>query len=183
MIGSCVTASVTRGGGGDGHYVLPGTHSKWVRVADGRITAFSTYMTGEVYGALKDHTILGRLMSDDGGDDSQTFGAGVRAGAAAGGPGALLHRLFAARTLGLFDRLPSGHIAGYLSGLLIGAEFGDGSAATRAITIIGSDVLARRYEMAAACLGIETRRASPDCVAVGHAAIARAAGLVDNGRQ
>ena len=32
------------------------------RVADGRIVSFRTFMTGEVFGALKDHTILGRLM-------------------------------------------------------------------------------------------------------------------------
>ena len=163
--------------GGDGHYVLPGTHSKWVRVDGGRITAFSTYMTGEVYAALKDHTILGRLMSGESGDDSQAFLAGVRAGAQPGGPGALLHRLFSARTLGLFDRLPAGHIAAYLSGLVIGAEFGDASAGTSAITIIGSDALARRYEIAASCVGIRTQRAPEDCVAAGHAAIAHAAGL------
>jgi 2-dehydro-3-deoxygalactonokinase len=28
---------------------LPGTHSKWVRVVDGRIEHFDTFMTGEVY--------------------------------------------------------------------------------------------------------------------------------------
>lgn len=167
--------------GGDGAYVLPGTHSKWVRVGDGRIRAFSTYMTGEVYAALKGHTILGRLMTDDGGDDTAAFVSGVRAGAAAGGPGALLHRLFAARTLGLFDRLSGGHIAGYLSGLVIGAELGDAASAIETVTIIGSDALAARYVMAAGCLGIPTRRAAPDCVVAGHAAIARAAGLIAAG--
>ena len=46
----------------EGIFVLPGTHSKWARVEAGRIMSFSTYMTGEVFAALKDHTILGRLM-------------------------------------------------------------------------------------------------------------------------
>ncbi len=178
IVGAQIASELALSGRGDGHYVLPGTHSKWVRVDGGRITTFSTYMTGEVFAAMKDHTILGRLMSADGGDDTAAFVSGVRAGAAAGGPGALLHRLFAARTLGLFDRLPGGHIAGYLSGLVIGAELGDVSKATRTFTIIGSDALAARYETAAACLGIETRRAPADCVAAGHAAIARAAGLI-----
>src|SRR5262249_38601863 len=33
--------------GGSGLACLPGTHSKWVRVEDGRITGFTTHMTGE----------------------------------------------------------------------------------------------------------------------------------------
>ena len=44
---------------------MPGTHSKWVEVADGKIVDFSTYMTGEIFAALKGHTILGTL--DEGG--------------------------------------------------------------------------------------------------------------------
>ena len=59
----------------DGLFVLPGTHSKWVTVVDGRITAFKTYMTGEVFAAMKDHTILGRLMAD-GGTGGEGFVAG-----------------------------------------------------------------------------------------------------------
>ncbi len=35
-----------------------GTHSKWVRVEDGRITAFRTAMTGDAFAALRDHTVL-----------------------------------------------------------------------------------------------------------------------------
>ena len=31
-----------------GLFVLPGTHSKWVRVEDGRIVWFKTFMTGEL---------------------------------------------------------------------------------------------------------------------------------------
>ena len=43
--------------------VLPGTHSKWARVADGSIETFATFLTGECYAVLKDHSILGRLMT------------------------------------------------------------------------------------------------------------------------
>ena len=48
-------------------------------------------MTGEVFGALKDHTILGRLMRD-GASDAKGFARGVREGAALGSAGALLNR-------------------------------------------------------------------------------------------
>ena len=34
---------------------LPGTHSKWVFVASGRVERFLTFMTGEVFGALREH--------------------------------------------------------------------------------------------------------------------------------
>jgi 2-dehydro-3-deoxygalactonokinase len=44
-------------------FVTPGTHSKWIATDGTRILSFATYVTGEVYAALKDHTILGRLMA------------------------------------------------------------------------------------------------------------------------
>ncbi|MGH6639408.1 MAG: 2-dehydro-3-deoxygalactonokinase, partial [Polaromonas sp.] len=40
--------------------VLPGTHSKWVTVADRRVTDFSTWMTGEFYALLRQHSMLAR---------------------------------------------------------------------------------------------------------------------------
>ena len=37
---------------------IPGTHSKWVRIEDGCVVAFSTYMTGELFATLAQHSIL-----------------------------------------------------------------------------------------------------------------------------
>ena len=46
-------------GGNSTVYVLPGTHAKHVFVdADGKITSFKTFMTGEMIGALSSGTIL-----------------------------------------------------------------------------------------------------------------------------
>ena len=42
--------------------VLPGTHSKWVELRKERIQSFSTYMTGELFAVLRDHSILGRAV-------------------------------------------------------------------------------------------------------------------------
>jgi 2-dehydro-3-deoxygalactonokinase len=165
-------------GAESGRFLLPGTHSKWVRVEAGRIAGFSTYMTGEVYAALRNHTILGRLM-EEGGDTPAAFVRGVRDGAKAGGPGALLHRLFGVRTAGLFGDVPGADLPDYLSGLLIGAEVADaGQRDSRPVRIIASEDLARRYGMATAELRIGAEIVDPDCVAAGHLAIARAAGLV-----
>ncbi len=48
--------------GGSDLVCLPGTHAKWARLAGGRVTGFATYLTGEAFAALRDHTILGRMM-------------------------------------------------------------------------------------------------------------------------
>ena len=107
----------------DGLFLLPGTHSKWAYATGGRIASFRTFMTGEVFGALKDHTILGRLMNE--GSDAEGFARGVREGAAVGSAGALLNRMFATRTYGLMDKLSGAALSDYLSGLLIGAEIAE----------------------------------------------------------
>ncbi len=73
--------------------VMPGTHSKWVRVEDGRITAFRTAMTGDAFAALRDHTVL-KLTTAERVDSPEAFAAGVALGAAEGGAG-LLGKLFA----------------------------------------------------------------------------------------
>jgi 2-dehydro-3-deoxygalactonokinase len=160
-----------------GLFLLPGTHSKWAVVQDGRIVSFRTFMTGEVFGALKDHTILGRLMRD--GADAEGFARGIKEGAALGSAGALLNRVFATRTYGLMDRLSAGALADYLSGLLIGAEVAEAVRQTKdAVTIIASAALAQRYTEALRLLGCEGTLAPQDCVAAGHGRLARAAGLI-----
>ena len=152
----------------DGLFLLPGTHSKWVEVADRRIVAFRTFMTGEVFAALKDHTILGRLMREGPGD-ADGFARGLADGASLGSAGALLNRLFATRTYGLFDRLPDTALADYLSGLLIGAEIAAAMARRHdAVTVIASPALVSRYAGALRRLGHACATAPDDCVAAGH---------------
>jgi 2-dehydro-3-deoxygalactonokinase len=102
-----------------GGFHPPGNRSKWARVEDRKLVHFTTYMTGEIYAALKDHTIFGRLI-EAGPIAEAAFEAGVRRGASE--PSLLLHQLFTARTLPLFDMLTRSETADYLSGLLIGAE-------------------------------------------------------------
>jgi 2-dehydro-3-deoxygalactonokinase len=161
-----------------GRFLLPGTHSKWVLAEGARIVSFSTYMTGEIYAAMLNHTILGRLMQD-GGEAPAAFARGVNDGSRAGSPGALLNRLFGVRTAGLFGELNGADLPDYLSGLLIGAEIADASAAVGGpVHVIASDQLAQRYQIAARALGIDVTIVPEDCVAAGHIAIARAAKLI-----
>jgi len=161
-----------------GVFLLPGTHSKWAGVTQGWITSFRTFMTGEVFGALKEHTILGRLMRE-GASDADAFARGVRAGATLGSAGALLNRLFSTRTYGLMNRLADTALSDYLSGLLIGAEVAEATKQIEnPVTIIASPALAQRYADTLRLLGHDSTLAPDDCVAAGHWRIARAAGLV-----
>jgi len=134
---------------------MPGTHSKWVQVADGKIVDFSTYMTGEIFAALKGHTILGTLMTDDIFDE-EAFSIGVKAGLE--GSSNLLHSLFHVRTLPLMGKIPNGATADYMSGLLIGTEIAAAiidESEMDAVTIVGRNDLSERYEIALRLAGLE----------------------------
>jgi len=164
--------------------VLPGTHSKWARVEHGRVVDFTTFMTGELYAILIDHSMLGRLAGNEPGRFARdAFSRGVARGLA---DGALLHDIFGARTLALMNELRSEEVADWLSGLLIGRELGGARAwATRAgvdpaiARVIGSDALAERYELAMADAGMLAERGTADAAAHGLWRVARRAGLVD----
>jgi len=157
-------------GRANGVFVLPGTHSKWARVEAGRITSFATYMTGDVFAALKDHTILGRLM-DAAPQDDAGFAEGVGAAARLERPGDLLHAIFMTRTLGLFDRLRPRQLADYLSGLLIGAELASGARGAQGAVVVGSPALTARYCAAGAILGLALEPAPDDCAPRGLLAL------------
>ena len=168
--------------GDSGVAVLPGTHSKWILVENGRIDRFATFMTGEAYAAMKSHTILGRLMSGEA-PNADAFARGVDHGAKpAQGRGGLLHRLFSARTLGLFDQVKGEAIASYLSGLMIGSEIAEAIAwlgrAPARVTVIGGAALSDLYVAALARQAIASAPGTPDAAALGLLRVARAAKLV-----
>ena len=43
---------------------LPGTHSKWVRL-DGKVTSFTSFMTGELYQLISHHSLLASLIDQE----------------------------------------------------------------------------------------------------------------------
>lgn len=133
--------------------VLPGTHSKWVQVHSGRVMQFQTFMTGEVFALMSQHSILGKTLDLNGAFDEAIFLQGVDQSQQSG---SVLHHLFAVRTLGLFDRLSTAQLPSYLSGLLIGEELRTQTvnADSGPVILIGSDTLTRRYSLALQQLGI-----------------------------
>jgi 2-dehydro-3-deoxygalactonokinase len=150
---------------------LPGSHSKWARLAGGRIVMFNTYFSGEAFAALRGHTILGRMMRE-GPTDLAAFDRGV---ARAGDPGHLLHHLFGVRTLGLFGELEESEAASYLSGLLIGHEVRAAlpGAVASAVHLIGSAPLCDLYARAIASCGASAVRHGEDAAARGLALLGR----------
>jgi 2-dehydro-3-deoxygalactonokinase len=170
-----ILGALAASGRADGLFVLPGTHSKWARIEAGRIVGFATFMTGEVFAALKDHSLLGRLMAPpDKADAAAAAGAFARGLASAAGlerPGDLLHAIFMTRTLGLFHELPAHALAEYLSGLLIGAEILAGAQSAREAFVVGSLALTARYRAAGDALGIALTPAPQDCATLGQIAL------------
>jgi 2-dehydro-3-deoxygalactonokinase len=130
---------------------LPGTHSKWVRLREGRIIDFATFMTGDIFQALS-QTILACDAAAP--HHMDAFAQGLQAARA--GDFGLLHRLFTARTRVLDGALDAAHVSAYVSGLLIGHELAEAEAwrvPGETVTIIGSESLCRRYSEALSLLG------------------------------
>ena len=163
--------------------VLPGSHSKWARVEGERVVAFKTFVTGELFAALRDHTVLGAFArAAPAKAPGKAFALGVERGAAAAGNGksGLLGLMFGARTLPLMGKLDPDDSGEYLSGLLIGAEIGEGRRLYPGEEphLAGAEALVRRYIAAFEALGVPARAAPPRAAARGLFRIARDGGLL-----
>lgn len=164
---------------------LPGTHSKWVRVEEKCITHFDTFMTGEMYSALCNHTILGRTMQRDAGQtsDNSAFLRGAGVASTVEGRAGLLSNIFSSRTLGLTGVLSAGSQADYLSGLLIGHEIAallalaDGRL-PQPVALIGDTSLCQRYRQVLALYGINQVHIAATATEHGLWKLAAHAGLV-----
>jgi len=137
--------------GGFDRVVAPGTHSKWARLEHGRITDFSTSMTGEMFAALG---VSASFLGGTAGASPEAFEAGVQTGLE---DGPLGEALFSARVAMLAGRLPVKGMQDYLSGVLIGAEIAGEArkGLSGRIAILGAPALAERYRVALAMAGAE----------------------------
>lgn len=186
----------------DSLVVLPGTHAKWVQVRDGRIIGFETFMTGELFAVLREHSLLGRPAREavatpidatpiDAPAREAAFARGL-AVARYSGPAGIAGRLFTTRSLYLTGELPPAATLDYLSGLLVGEEIRSASAGHRAasqeagpggrplppIVLIGEPLLCERYREAFAAFGVTQVDVVSDSAAAGLWQVAREAGLV-----
>jgi len=170
---TALLALIARLGDREATICLPGTHTKWVHVGQGRVLGFTTSMTGEVFAALSQHTILRHSCAPAGGAvPPPGFMAGVAQARQAGG---LLHQVFGLRTRWLMGELAQSEGAGFLSGLLIGHDV---SAALEGgvsppIILAGTDELMRLYAAALGAFGIPHEVASGDPAAEGLVLVGR----------
>ncbi|WP_319518107.1 2-dehydro-3-deoxygalactonokinase [uncultured Martelella sp.] len=169
--------------GVNAEFLLPGTHSKWVRVSRGRVVDFTTYMTGELFSVLARHSILGRLMSETPAERNATAAAFVEGVAAsAAEPDRLQHLLFGVRTRGLTGDLAGNVLSEYLSGLLIGNEMAAGlgrrTDPDAPLILIGEQALCDRYQKALRVLGGPPAEYIDDASPSGLYLVARKAGLL-----
>lgn len=133
-------------------FCFPGTHSKWVKMANGDIDGFHTAMTGELFGLLKEHSLLADQLQGQ-----VKAGPSFDRGVADGLSGAsLLSALFAVRARYLLQDIADDD-ASYASGLLIGTDVG--TALKRhpdaGITFVGRPDLCALYARAAGQAGRE----------------------------
>jgi 2-dehydro-3-deoxygalactonokinase len=127
--------------------VLPGTHSKWVTLEDGRITGLRTFLTGELFALLQSSSLLAAWESVE--DDPNGFAAGLDRAARGG----LLGNLFEVRAAQLRRGRSPSWARSFLSGLLIGAEVAELqslSDAPSAVHLIGDPALTDHYRQALA---------------------------------
>ncbi|WP_248746036.1 2-dehydro-3-deoxygalactonokinase [Pseudomonas sp. MWU12-2037] len=182
-----VLQSLSAGAGDNLLIGLPGSHSKWVEVADGCIVHFDTFMTGELFAILSEHSILGRTQQRGATFDGLAFDRGVQVALSTDGEIGPLSTLFSARSLGLTGELSATGQVDYLSGLLIGHELvalADVQRRRRngshlpSIILIGNSQLCTRYSRALDACGFASVSLAEQATERGLWHLAEAAGLL-----
>jgi 2-dehydro-3-deoxygalactonokinase len=151
----------------DGLICLPGTHPKWVLMRNRQIERFATYMTGEMYALLREHSMIGRPATEPG--DQAGFVLGLAAAQRNSGSESavrvgLLHLLFGARAAVVSGRMSADLLGPYLSGLLTGDEINGALAQfsrPACVTIVAETPRADLYRTALDRHGIEIRTRAP----------------------
>jgi 2-dehydro-3-deoxygalactonokinase len=152
--------------------VHPGTHAKWIRLADAAVERFHTVPTGELFALLSNHSTLLRAGTEEG-DAGDGFAQGVERATAGG----LLPGLFEVRAAQLIDQQSAAHAKAYLSGLLIRAEVDAmerllGRVGT--VTLIGDPALTAEYARVLSGRAAIELMDGEDCALAGLAALAEA---------
>lgn len=142
----------------DGLVALPGTHTKWAWIADGRVTDFFTSMSGEIFDRLTGAGLLASIVEGEATDGAVLLAGVARARSQQLGLGTLL---FGARAAVIRGDLARADAASWIRGLLIGAEIADATAmygviGHQPIPLVGNTALCRLYASALAAAGVET---------------------------
>jgi 2-dehydro-3-deoxygalactonokinase len=137
---------------------IPGTHSKWAMVKGGTVERFATFMTGELFSAISQETILSHAVA--GAEESPDIGAFSSAVVAAfDAPALAANLLFRVRSGQLLYGGSAAAARERISGTLIGLEMAAGLAEGRpsGITLVASGRLEQLYRLAFDTLSVPVR--------------------------
>ncbi|MBO9155360.1 2-dehydro-3-deoxygalactonokinase [Chitinophaga sp. GCM10012297] len=129
--------------------VLPGTHTKHIRIRSGQVISFQTFMTGEFFSLLSNNSILASSVADDGAFDRDSFISAVQKSRGI----SLLEHSFKVRTNQLLKGFSPQQNYHYLSGLLIGEELKTLSPELP-LMLMGGSFHTQLYALACETLGI-----------------------------
>ncbi|MCS5590571.1 MAG: 2-dehydro-3-deoxygalactonokinase [Candidatus Thioglobus sp.] len=140
----------------NGVVCLPGTHAKWVNIKEGQITSFKTFMTGELFGVISNHTLI-RHSASTKGWNQESFKKGVHEGF--NNPGLIASNLFSLRAESIVNDLDRVEARSTLSGLLLGVELNGAQSywKNNNVTLIGSELLSNNYFHGLKILGGESQ--------------------------
>jgi 2-dehydro-3-deoxygalactonokinase len=137
----------------DGIICLPGTHTKWVHISAGEIVSFKTFMTGEIFLSLSEHSILKSSVQSDGLDLTSFLEAFEDTYS---NPALLSSKLFGLRAADLLENTSTKLLKSKLSGYLIGSELAGAKSywLGQNIVMIGNNDLCILYQKALKKLGL-----------------------------
>ena len=121
--------------------IIPGTHSKHIIIKDGKLTNFNTFMTGEMFDLLSQHSVL-RNNIEKGNENSSAFTDGVKKSQ----DNEILNSLFSVRTNDLFNKYTKVENYHFLSGLLIAYELKSCAGYSGHIVLYANEKMRNLYE-------------------------------------
>lgn len=139
-------------------FIFPGTHSKHVKVKNGKAVDFKTYMTGEFFDLLSKKSILSNAVEENNSllNDAnlESFEKGVTDSLHIN----ILHGSFLVRTNYLLEKLSKEENYHYLSGFLIGTELKELITTSMPVTVVSNELLIKLYSIALQKVGINDGR-------------------------
>ncbi|MGH1369869.1 MAG: 2-dehydro-3-deoxygalactonokinase [Maritimibacter sp.] len=157
----------------DGVICLPGTQTKWVHVSAGEIVSFQSFMTGDLFRALSEHSLLRLSVSRNETLDDEVFLSAVEE--AMTRPQAFAAQLVGLSAADLLQGQSPDIARARLSGLLIGVEL----AAARPywlgqrIVLVGAEGLAAQYRAALERQGLDVETTDVNAVTLAGLVMAK----------
>ena len=138
----------------NGAVCLPGTHSKWAQINEGKISSFQTFLTGELYALLSQKSVLRHCVDCNEWDD-QAFKLAILDSITK--PDRVTTELFSIRAQTLITDLSAGEANARLSGLLIGLELTGAKAFSHkdGVALVGDNKLCEIYLQALTVIGVK----------------------------